>query len=293
MKKFLLFLLAFSALTTYAQLSTDEFLNTKITTTKTKDGVFVQRDLTRYIGVVASMTNQNFYSGDEGQQWLKYFNRPHPNVTTLEKYFKRAGKEFGVPAELLMVIGQVENNWTQVGPSIDKGWGIMHLVDNAYCSTLNEAAALLKLDPQILKDNALQNIRGAAALIKKYGGNKKHKKTEDWFDAVKKFSGLINEELREQQARRYYDVLKNGVEAPTVWNEAITIAAHPQINIDSKITKNTNPAKSSDYSPAISDFISCNYTTGRGGVDIDTWVHHYVGVGTYAGAISWFHNCSA
>ncbi len=285
--------LGLSSLTSFAQLNTHEFLNTKITTTKTREGVFVQRDLTRYIGVVASQTNKNVYAGNEDHLWLTYFNRPHPNVATLEKYFKSAAKEFGIPEDLLKAIGQVENNWTQVGPSIDQGWGIMHLVDNDYCSTLHEAATLLTLDPQQLKDNARQNIRGAAALIKKYGGNKKHKKTEDWFDAVKKFSGLINEDLREQQAQRYYEVLKNGVEAPTVWDETITIAAHPQINIGSKITKKTMLPKSSDYSPAISDFISCNYTTGRSGVDIDTWVHHYVGVGTYAGAISWFHNCSA
>jgi len=293
MKKFLVFFLGLSAISCFAQLNTHELLNTKITTTKTKDGVFLQRDLTKYIGLVASQTNKNVHAGNEDQQWATYFNRPHPNVATLEKYFKNAAKEFGVPAELLMAIGQVENNWTQVGPSIDQGWGIMHLVDNSYCSTLREAAALLKLDPQQLKDNARQNIRGAAALIKKYGGNKKHKKTEDWFEAAKKFSGLINEDLREQQALRYYEVLKNGAEAPTVWDETITIAPHPQINVDSKITKKTTPAKSSDYSPAVSSFISCNYTSGRGGVDIDTWVHHYVGVGTYAGAISWFHNCDA
>jgi len=292
MKKFILLLLTFSTLSGFSQINTDDLLNTKITTTKTRNGVFVQRDLSRYIGFVNSQANSSTHEKNAGQLWLKYFNSPHPNVATLEKYFKKASREFGVPAELLMAIGQVENNWTQVGPSIDQGWGIMHLVDNNYCSTLNEAAAILKLDPQILKDDAKQNIRGAAALIKKYAGDKKHKKLEDWFDAVKKFSGLSSYDLNEQQAERYFQVLKDGVEARTVWDETITLTAHPDINIDNKITYKSKELRSSDYSPAVSSFITCNYSS-RNGQDIDTWVHHYIGVGTYAGAISWFHNCSA
>jgi PKD repeat protein/N-acetyl-anhydromuramyl-L-alanine amidase AmpD len=292
MKKIILIFFAFSTLTGFSQFKIEDLLNTKITTTKTKDGVFVQRDLTQYIGFVASQTDSTVQGNSEELLWLKYFNSPHPNVATLEKYFKNASKEFGVPAELLMAIGQVENNWTQVGPSIDQGWGIMHLVDNNYCSTLNEAAAILKLDPQILKDNAKQNIRGAAALIKKYAGTKKHKKLEDWFDAIKKFSGLINDDLNEQQAERYYQVLTDGVEAKTVWDETVKINSHPNINIANKITYKSRQTNSSDYSPAISDLISYNYSS-RNGQDIDTWVHHYIGTGTYAGAISWFHNSAA
>jgi len=293
MRKFIVLFLVLSTLTGFSQAKIENLLNTKITTIHTNDGVFLQRDLTNYIGFVASQTDSSVQSSNEEALWLKYFNRPHPNVATVEKYFKDASKEFGVPVELLMVIGQVENNWTQVGPSIDKGWGIMHLVDNNYCSTINEAAAILNLHPQTLKDNARQNIRGAAALIKKYECHKKHLKLEDWFDALKEFSGLINNDLKEQQAERYYQVLKSGVEAKTVWDETIKIAAHPNININNKITYKTKQVKSTDYAPAISGIIpSCNYSS-RSGQTIDTWVNHYIGTGTYAGAISWFNNCNA
>ncbi len=293
MKKIILLLIALSTLTAFSQNKAAYLINTKITTTQTDEGVFLQRDLTQYIGFVASQTDTSVQGSDEEAMWLSYFNRPHPNVTTVEKYFNEASLEFGVPAELLKAIGQVENNWTQVGPSIDKGWGIMHLVDNNYCSTLKEAAALLHLKPQILKDNPRQNIRGAAALIKKYHGNKKHTKLEDWFDAIKEFSGLINNDLKEQQAERYYQVLKDGVETITVWDETVKITPHPGINISNKITYKTKQVNSTDYAPAISGIIpSCNYSS-RSGQTIDTWVNHYIGTGTYAGAISWFNNCSA
>jgi PKD repeat protein len=46
-----------------------------------------------------------------------------------------------------------------------------------------------------------------------------------------------------------------------------------------------------DYPGTTASFIpSCNFETGRTS-SIDTWVNHWIGVGTYAGAISWFHTC--
>lgn len=52
-------------------------------------------------------------------------------------------------------------------------------------------------------------------------------------------------------------------------------------------------AQSVGYPGAVAEFIpSCNYSFNRGR-PIDTWVNHWIGVGTYAGAISWFKNCNA
>lgn len=46
-----------------------------------------------------------------------------------------------------------------------------------------------------------------------------------------------------------------------------------------------------DYNGAVANFIpTCNYGTGRSS-SIDTWVNHWIGTGTYAGAISWFNTC--
>ncbi len=260
---------------------------------------FLYKDLSELIEFVVSKTDITVYGTEDYALWREYLNRPQPSISTLLNYFEKASVEFAVPIELLMIIGYSENNWVQMGPSIDRGWGVMHLVENDYCNTLTEAAELLNIDKQVLKDNAQQNIRGAAALLSFYAGEQKQSFStiEHWFDAVKKFTGLINEELREMQAKRYYDALNQGVTNKTLWGEEIVI--EPVKNdVLAKIDRNNRYVfvdaknKSADYGPAISNITSCNFTSGRTH-SIDTWVNHWIGTGTYAGSISWFHNCSA
>lgn len=265
------------------------------------DDTFLQPDK----ALVEQFFAQDSYESENAEQWKRYLGRPHPTVDTLHKYFREAAQEFDVPIELLEAIGQVENNWTQIGPSIDQGWGIMHLVRNSYCDTLGEASDALGVDPQLLKDDARQNIRGAAALISQYAGvGKAHNmQLEDWFDAVKQFSGLVDDELREMEAERIYQLLRDGVSANTLWREKVIIEPHKDVDVSAKlIHKKQREEKkkvlgsaeqqmqvlSTDYGPAIWNSADPgNYGTGRTHT-IDTWVNHWVGVGTYAGAISWF-----
>jgi len=249
-----------------------------------------QSNLTDYAAYIATQTNEDYFDDHDHELWDYYLNRPHPNVVTITTYFEDAAAEFGVPADLLKVIGQIENNWTQIGPSIDRGWGIMHLVDNSYCNTLDEAAILLGVSKDVLKDDARQNIRGAAALLAQYynAAGKSQAEWEKWFDASKKFSGLINERLRIQQANRYFNTLKNGISSTTVWNETITISAVPNLSIPENPMEKS--VVSADYPPALTNLTPCNFGTGRNST-INTWVNHWIGVGTYAGAISWFHTC--
>ncbi|MFZ4398697.1 MAG: N-acetylmuramoyl-L-alanine amidase [Bacteroidales bacterium] len=272
----------------------DKLLDHPLTTKIIKGDTFLQKDLTEYLNYTQQTnndTNINLLSD--------YFMRPHPSVFTIQKYFNQVASEFDLPVSLLMVIGQIENNWTQTGPTIDQGWGIMHLVKNNYCNTLGDASKILGVSEQVLKDDAFQNIRGAAALIVKYAGKnkKKFKKIEDWFHAVAKFSGLINEELRNIQALTYYETLKNGIISRTVWDETICILPQSSINLE-ELSKNQKKKsklaiKSTDYGPALSNLApSCNYASSRTHT-IDTWVMHYVGTGTYSGAISWFLNCAS
>ena len=64
-----------------------------------------------------------------------------PSQAALEAAFDQAAADFGVPAEILKAVAFVESRWVQAGPTIDGGWGIMHLVDNNYCHTLQDGAA--------------------------------------------------------------------------------------------------------------------------------------------------------
>jgi hypothetical protein len=249
--------------------------------------------------------------GNQVQHWRHYLSRPHPTVATLKRYFSEAGEEFNVPAPLLEAIGQVENNWTQIGPSVDQGWGIMHLVQNSYCDTLGEAAALLQMDSDALKNDPRQNIRGAAALLAHYRTASKGeiRTVEDWFPVLERFSGLLTDETRNLAAQRYYEVLRDGVNASTLWGEKIQIESNRQINTKDLFARNQPKVRppsdvrdatqvvsaasvaSTDYPAAVFDSAaSCNYGVGRDH-SIDTWVNHWIGVGTYAGAISWFKTC--
>ena len=274
--------------------------------TRAADDTFLQPDKT----LVGQFFAQDGSESEHAEHWKRYLSRPHPTVDTLRRYFREAAQEFDVPTELLEVIGQVENNWTQIGPSIDQGWGIMHLVRNSYCDTLGEAADALGLDPQLLKDDVRQNIRGAAALIAQYAGAGKahYTRLEDWFDAVKQFTGLIDDELREMQAECIYQVIRDGVSANTLWGEKVVIEPHKDVDVSPKlIHKKQREEKkkvlgkaeqeiqvlSTDYGPAIWNPADLsNYGTGRNHT-IDTWVNHWIGVGTYAGTISWFKDPTA
>ncbi len=253
--------------------------------------LYLQSNLSTELGLVYNHLHDE-QKNDAHQLWARYLDKPHPAVSTIEKYFLEASVEFGVPVELLKAIGQVENNFTQIGPSIDKGWGIMHLVQNNYCNTLSEAAHILRVSDEILKDDARENIRGAAALLKKYNEEKtEHKQgIEDWYEATKKISGLINEELRTIQANRYYSIVKDGVHSVTLWGEEITLPKHNYLSIS--FLNGTDGSRSADYSPAVSSFTNCNYSISRNH-SIDTYVNHWIGTGTAAGAVSWFQNCNA
>ncbi len=73
------------------------------------------------------------YSHEEQEvAWTRSFSRAQPSKPEMREYFIEAAKEFDVPSDLLMAIGQVETNWTQIGPGVDYGWGVMHLVENPY-----------------------------------------------------------------------------------------------------------------------------------------------------------------
>lgn len=141
--------------------------------------------------------------------------------------FEKAGKEFGVPPEILESISFAETRWEQlkwppgetVSPEngMPRPYGIMSLWDNDYFGhSLTDAAKLIGQDPQVLKDDAFQNMRGAAALLKQiydqtpkpdYG---KNGEIEGWTYAISKYSGIPERDLNAQHAVDCYDWLSQG-----------------------------------------------------------------------------------
>ncbi|MDD2717687.1 MAG: N-acetylmuramoyl-L-alanine amidase [Candidatus Wallbacteria bacterium] len=233
--------------------------------------------------------------------WRHYLNRSKASSGDVREMIAQAAAEFKVPAQLLEAVGYVENNWMQIGPTIDRGWGVMHLVENDYCDTLGDAAVLLGVARQVLKDDPLQNIRGAAALLASYAREISlvPSRLEDWVEPLKKLTGLDGAELQEMQTRLYYSVLANGVVETNLFNQKVEIIADTRLNlaeVDKKLTRfnavKGGSDRAAEYPGAVASFINCNYKEGRSH-QIDTWVEHWMGEGTYAGCISWFHNSSA
>jgi RHS repeat-associated protein len=91
---------------------------------------------------------------------------------TLELDFQKAAQEFNFSEDFLKAVSFPLSNWEQNNgkPSIDGGFGIMHLINNSAASQqtdrLTQAAQLIGVDPALLKTDPLLNIRAGAALLR-------------------------------------------------------------------------------------------------------------------------------
>jgi hypothetical protein len=166
---------------------------------------------------------------------------------SLPQVFQAASREFEVPFQLLEAIAFVESRWVHRVPEEIKGeghmppsYGVMGLRDDDYFGhSLREAAKLLGLPPDSLKQNFIHNIRGAAALLKIYADSLRKKgivitnKLEDWKEVVEKYSGIPQPNLAELYAYDVFNVLKNGYEKDGIKIEKLDI----DISIFQKINR--------------------------------------------------------
>lgn len=166
--------------------------------------------------------------GDEArrQEAIAEFTRK-TKAANYPALFEQAAAEFNVPADVLKGIAFAETRWEHltwppgetVSPEngMPRPFGIMSLWDNQYFGhTLVEAATLIKQDPEVLKADPLQNIRGAAALLRKiYDENPKPPGTTDgdiesWRYAIRKYCGIPEPDLNAQHALNVYVFMSQG-----------------------------------------------------------------------------------
>jgi hypothetical protein len=141
--------------------------------------------------------------------------------------FDKAAQEFGVPSDILKGIAFAETRWEHLQwppgetaspeTGMPRPYGIMSLWDNEYFGhSLLDAAKLIGKDPQELKDDPYQNMRGAAALLKQiYNQTPKPAdaqgdEIESWRKAIVKYSGIPQPELSEQHALDVYEFMNDG-----------------------------------------------------------------------------------
>jgi N-acetyl-anhydromuramyl-L-alanine amidase AmpD len=199
--------------------------------------------------VPASLTVQNTYAADTTT--IAPTITPTTTVATpLQDAFQNAAQEFGVPQNVLMAVAYNESLWNQHKgePSMSGGYGIMHLTqinaqagqkgdDDAITTvvsndssqhTLDTAANLLGVDPSVLKEDSVQNIRGGAALLAQYAKDTVGTLPQNlaaWYGAIAKYSGSDVDVVAQGFADDVYATLQTGEERTTNEGEHAVLAA--------------------------------------------------------------------
>lgn len=223
-------------------------------------------------------------------------------ATTLRDAFAAAAARWGIPVELLMAIGYVESHWEQRGgePSIDGGYGIMHLVEGD-AGTLQQAGRLTGHAEAELKSSAAANIDGGAAVLSYISQGAKTTAEQDnqwgkWFEVAATYSGARDAGVRQEYAREVFRVLREGASVRLTSGDTLSLAATEGVQLPPSAAEPQSP-DSDDYADAIwVPAHANNYTSGRpysqsSGLcsGIKYFVIHDT-EGSYSSAINWFQN---
>lgn len=153
--------------------------------------------------------------------------------------FEQAEREFQVPAALLKAIcymeGRLSNN--DGHPSMDNGYGCMHLIQNTHGDLLDRAAQDLKVSVDQLKLNMPTNIRGGAALLRSEAlqlsaTHRLPGELSEWYGAVAAYSHASTRATALMYAEAVYTLLEQGFNAEADDGEIVTLTPqriHPNV----------------------------------------------------------------
>ncbi|MGF6274029.1 hypothetical protein ABIB38_002407 [Massilia sp. UYP11] len=213
-----------------------------------------------------------------------------------------AAHEFDVPPALLEAIAWAESRWHPPSPQaathhgLPRSYGIMGLRDDPHFGrSLRLAAALLDAPTQRLALDTPNNIRGAAALLALYGrGRTRDTPLEAWEDAAARLCGILQRDvaqihtydiymaIREGRQGQDFAVTRHPVDLARIYGAARLGVLSARALVLTALADHPDVV----WLPAA----SCNYS-GRTLAVSHVTVH--TTQGSYAGAISWFRNCSA
>ena len=222
-----------------------------------------------------------------------------PGPPPLGAAFTWAANEFGVPRDLLVAVAYVETHLdNRAGhPSVDGGYGLMHLVANARSHTLADAAALLHVDPSVLKSDATQNVRGGAALLRDLADRRgmtagSRSDLGAWRPVVAAYSGATSQSVASSYADEVFGLLSAGFAGSSPQGEILSVVSHPDLQPPAQYAA-ASPGPdygSARWVPAAStNFDVANRPTDH---PIDRIIIH-VTDGSYSSAINWFQDPSA
>jgi hypothetical protein len=156
---------------------------------------------------------------------------PAPPAGGVNQAFEEASAQFQVPVVLLKAIcyleGRLSNN--AGAPSMDNGFGCMHLVKNSQSDTLERAATALQVSTARLKLSLPENIRGGAALLRAdaLSLSRTHRLPStlgDWYGAVAAYSNATTRSTALMYAGAVYALLSHGFRDLADDNETITLS---------------------------------------------------------------------
>ncbi|GER87612.1 amidase [Dictyobacter vulcani] len=143
----------------------------------------------------------------------------------------QASRDTGVPAPLLKALAYMEGQFNnhQGYPSVDGGYGSMHLIKNKHGDTLDEAAMDIGVATDKLKKDLATNIRGGAAVLRDEALQQSPTHTlpaslADWYGVAATYSHSPTRAAALQYADALYTVLNAGFSRQTESGELVTLA---------------------------------------------------------------------
>lgn len=151
---------------------------------------------------------------------------------TVSQAFEQAAQEFHVPSTILEAICYMEGRLSANGgnPSVDDGFGCMHLVQDGRGNALDRAARELGVSVDKIKLEMPTNIRGGADLLRDYAlqlssTHSLPTKLSDWYGAIAAYSNATTRSTALMYAEEVYKILDEGFSAEADDGETITLLA--------------------------------------------------------------------
>jgi N-acetyl-anhydromuramyl-L-alanine amidase AmpD len=155
---------------------------------------------------------------------------PAGRAGEVNQAFDQASAQFHVPEALLKAIcyieGRLSNN--EGAPSMDDGFGCMHLIKNTQSDLLDRAAGALGVSAARLKLDMPENIRAGALLLHDYALrlSRTHRLPTTlgaWYGAVAAYSNATTRSTALMYAEAVYALLSQGFRAPADDDETVTL----------------------------------------------------------------------
>lgn len=207
------------------------------------------------------------------------------DASSIQQAFDEADAEFGVPAPLLKAISYSQTRvhhltWAEGDTvscmGIPRPYGIMALWDNdLFGRSLRRAADLIGEDPEVLKRDPIQNIRGAAALLSELHRSK-GKAPEpispgltSWADAIAAYTGIRQADLAFGHAYEVLTRLSRGIQSEAVVVPAQTVELDGIRQRVLQLATLAAPSAESQKTVATPDYPLARWVPGKAGYYYD------------------------